>query len=210
MCPVNTDTDQTLVLQVSPRRPGCARTLLCAPTLQITLCTCSVAFSSAGHFLGHVLEIRFGRRPQPSGSTLSRSSFMMELLLWRPALSQKCPLPVPACSHRTAMQQECDQAARALRPYTKLKGSERECGSEKRTSLEDKVLMAGLPCWDSLPIHICTQELSLQVHKISEERSQKKKKSLQAVYYIKTHIMTSHYTQSISQKRKADNELERG
>ena len=65
---------------------------------------------------------------------------MMEPLLRRPALSQKCPLPGHVCGHRTAMQQDYDQAARAIRPYTKPEGSERERGSEKRTALEDQVL----------------------------------------------------------------------
>ena len=65
---------------------------------------------------------------------------MMEPLLPRPALSQKCPLPVPACGKRTATQQDYDQATRAIRPYTKPEGSERERGSEKRTALEDQVL----------------------------------------------------------------------
>ena len=106
----------------------------------LTLFSCTLVSSSAGHFLGHVLESNFGRRPKPSGTALRRSPFMMELLLPRPALSQKCPLPVPVCGHRTATQQVYDQAARAIRPYTKPKGSERECGSEKRTALEDQVL----------------------------------------------------------------------
>ena len=106
----------------------------------LTLFSCTLLFSSVGHFLGHVLESNFGRRPKPSGTALRRSPFVMELLLRRPALSQKCPLLVPACGHRTAMQQDYNQAARAIRPYTKPKGSERECGSEKRRALEDQVL----------------------------------------------------------------------
>ena len=106
----------------------------------LTLFSCTLVSSSAGHFLGHVYESNFGRRPKPSGTALRRCPFMMEPLLRRPALSQKCPLPVPACGHRTATQQDYNQGARAIRPYTKPKGSERECGSEKRTALEDQVL----------------------------------------------------------------------
>ena len=142
-----------LLLQVSRRRPGCARTLLCGTPCTLTLFSCTLVSSSAGHFLGHVLESNFGRRPKPSGTALRRSPFVMELLLWRPALSQKCPLLVPACGHRTATQQDYDQAARAIRPYTKPEGSERERGSEKRMALEDQVLpgSAAMPGHSSSP-----------------------------------------------------------
>ena len=140
---MNTGTDQTLLCwSFSSLTGGLAvRGHCCVPQpCTLTLFSCTLVSSSVGHFLGHVLESNFGRRPKPSGTALRRSPFMMHPLLQRPALSQRCPLPVPACGHRTATQQDYDQAARAIRPYTKPEGSERECGSEKRTGLDYQVL----------------------------------------------------------------------
>jgi len=58
---------------------------------------------------------------------------MMEMLLWRPDLSQKCPLSVPACVHRTATPQDSNQVARALRTYTNIRAKKErmEVGREQ-------------------------------------------------------------------------------
>ena len=149
---MNTGTDHTLLCWSFRSLAG--GLAVCVPqTCTLTLFSCTLVSSSAGHFLGHDLESNFGRRLKPSDTALRRFPFMMEALLPRLPLSQKCPLPVPVCSHRTATQQENDQGARAIRPYTKPKRSKRECGSEKRTALEDQVLpgSAAMPGHSSPP-----------------------------------------------------------
>ena len=111
------------------------------PPCTLTLFSCSLVFSSAGHFLGHLLESSFGTRPTPSGSALRRSPCFREMLLWRLALSQKCPLPVPACGKRTPMQQDCDQDARALRPYTSTRAEKKRVEMESKQLRKDQALV---------------------------------------------------------------------
>lgn len=65
----------------------------------------------------------------------------MEMLFQRPALSQKFPLPVPACSHRTATGQDCNQASRALRPYTNTRAKKESAEGESEQPWEDQALM---------------------------------------------------------------------
>ena len=172
----------------------------------LTLFSCTLLFSSVGHFLGHVLESNFGRRPKPSGTALRRSPFVMELLLRRPALSQKCPLLVPACGHRTATQQDYDQGARAIRPYTKPKGSERECGSEKRRALEDQVL----PGSAAMPGHSSLSPLHTGIVPAAPKRSWRqdvsKKKALQSPLFS-LNIQTAQlliYTATWSEKKSRE------
>ena len=95
---------------------------------------------------------------------------MMEPLLRRPALSQKCPLPGHVCGHRTATQ-DYDQGARAR--------DQKETVEVKREELwKTKCSLAVLPCRDTLPLHPCTQQLSLQLQKGLRGRMSEKKKSL--------------------------------
>lgn len=97
-CPVHTGTDQTLLCWSFRCLTDLAmRGHSCVPQpCTLTLFSCTLVFGSVSHCLGHVLERNFGRKPKSSGPALQRSPFFMERLLWRPVLSQKCPLPVTA------------------------------------------------------------------------------------------------------------------
>ncbi|KAK4805998.1 hypothetical protein QYF61_006975 [Mycteria americana] len=147
------------------------------PPCTLTHFSCSLVFSSTGHFVELLLDSNFERRPKPSGTVLRRSLFFMETLLWRPALSQKCPLPVPACGHRTATQHGCDQAARALRPYTNTRDQKESVEVEREEPWKSK-------CWCSWQCcHAGTLVPSNSAHKNSpcsskmalEEGSQEEK-----------------------------------
>ena len=135
------------------------------PPCTLTRFSCSLVFSSTGHFLEHILDSNFERRPKPSGTALRRSPFFMETLLWRPALSQKCPLPVPVCGHRTTTQQDSDQAARALRPDTNTRDQKESVEVKREEPWKGKrcCFLAVLPCWDYCPLQLCTQKLFLQL-----------------------------------------------
>jgi len=63
------------------------------------------------------------------------------MLLWRSDYSQKCPLPVSACSHRTAAPQDCNQVARALRPYTNTRAKKESAEEGSEMLWEDQALL---------------------------------------------------------------------
>ena len=99
------------------------------------------------------------------------------MALWRSDLSQKRPLPVPACGHRTATPQDCDQAARALRPYTNTRAK------KERVEVQSEALgrpRTGAP-WQcccaraGFPLHLCTKYFTHSFTKVTEEGSQTNK-----------------------------------
>lgn len=143
----------------------------------LTLFSCTLVFSSVGHFLDYVLESNFGRRIKPSGTALRKLPFFMEMLLWRPPLSQKCPLPIPVSNHKPATPQDCDQAARALRSYSNTRAQKKRVEVEREQLRNTKLWysLAVLPCQESLPFHLCMQELSCSSKNALEEGCQKKK-----------------------------------
>ena len=113
---------------------------------------------------------------------------MMEMLLRASALSQKCPLLVPACWHRSAAQQDNDQAASALRPYTNTKAQKESVGVEREQLGKDQVLVlpgsvAVLALFSRPPLHTGTALAAPE--KVSEKGSWTNKSLQGPVFSLK-------------------------
>ena len=135
---------------------------------------------------------------------------MMEMLLRTSALSQKCPLLVPACWHRTAAQQDYDQAASALRPYANTKAQKESVGVEREQLGKDQVLVlpgsvAVLALFSPPPLHTGTALAAPE--KVSEKGSQTNKSLQGPVFSFKTQRAWLVITQSLGHTRQADTEL---
>ena len=134
---------------------------------------------------------------------------MMEMLLRTSALSQKCPLLVPACWQRSATQQDYDQAASALRPYTNTKAQKESVGVERKQLGKDQVLVlpgsvAVLALFSPPPLHTGT---ALAAPEVSEKGSQTNKSLQGPVFSFKTQRAWLIITQSLGHTRQADTEL---
>ena len=113
---------------------------------------------------------------------------MMEMLLRASALSQKRPLLVPACWHRSAAQQDNDQAASALRPYANTKAQKESVGVEREQLGKDQVLVlpgsvAVLALFSRPPLHTGTALAAPE--KVSEKGSQTNKSLQGPVFSLK-------------------------
>ena len=198
-----------LDLHFSPRKPGCERTPPCARTMHTHTLQLFTGVFSPLHFPGHVLENKVRSRPKPSATALRRSPFMMEMLLWTSALSQKCPLLVPACWHKTATQQDYDQAASALRPYTNTKAQKErvEVENEHLGKTKRRCCLAVLLCRDSSPPPLHTGTGSAAPEKVLQKRSWTNKSLQGPLFCFKRERAQLVITQLLGHRRQVDTEL---
>jgi len=99
----------------------------------------------------------------------------MEMLFWRPSVSQKCPLPVHRIGHRVATQQYCDQAAGTIRLMPTEKAQKESVEMEQELPQTDQTpvlpgsaVLMGLYCFPLLPMGITLEPPA----KFSEKASQ--------------------------------------
>ena len=120
------------------------------------------------------------------------------------------PVACPCLLALTAAQQDYDQAASALRPYTNTKAQKESVGVEREQLGKDQVLVlpgsvAVLALFSPPPLPTGTALAAPE--KVSEKGSPRNKSLQGPVFSFKTQRARPVITQSLGHTRQADTEL---